>query len=202
MTETPQMPEKNDERCERFLDELLDSALAQYAQAEPRPGLEGRLLARLRSQPEPAAFSWRWLPMAAAAAAVVVAVLYFAGSRQARRPEIAVQPQPAVAPAGTAQPGMPMAPSVASGPAASRPAVRQPSAPRAPAAVPAAARREQFPTPVALSEQEQFLVRLASQTPPQQLQALTRPRQEQPIQELRVEALEIRPVAVEGPDSQ
>jgi len=77
-----EMPEKYAKRDERFVDELLDSALAQYAQAEPRPGLEGRLLARLRSEPDPAAFGWRWLPMAAAAAVVFAAVLYFAGSRE------------------------------------------------------------------------------------------------------------------------
>jgi len=197
MTEMPEMPEKYAKREERFVDELLDSALARYAQAEPRPGLEGRLLARLRSEPEPAAFGWRWLPMAAAAAVVLAAVLYFAGSRTSRPTEVAVQPPPAVAPAQTAPAVTPKA----SAPVASRPAAKRLSAPRALAAA-ASGRRQQFPTPGALSEQEQLLVRFVHQTPPQELQVVARQRLAEPIPNLRVEALEIPPVVVGKADSQ
>ena len=63
---------ENAERDE--LDRLLDSALRKYSAAEPRAGLEGRVLARLRSEDaivrKPTA--WRW---ALAAAVAVIAIL-------------------------------------------------------------------------------------------------------------------------------
>src|SRR5574341_491526 len=122
-----EMPEKNEMRDDRFVDELLDSALAHYAQAEARPGLEGRLLARLRAEPEPAAFGWRWLPLAAAASVVVAAALYFAGSRESHPPEVVAQPQPAVRPQVTTPPTPEPSAPVANGAIA-----RQPSAAGAP----------------------------------------------------------------------
>jgi len=196
------MTEKNEKR-DRFVDDLLDSALAQYAQAEPRAGLEGRLLARLRLEPERAAFGWRWLPMAAAAAVVLAAVLYFSGGRESRPPEVAVEPRPLVAPTVTAPtvtptPGPPA-------PLASRAGLRPRSAPRASiqaAAASSSVRREQFPSPAALSEQEQLLLRFVKQTPPRELQGLARQNRAETIQELRVDALDIPPVVVGEADSQ
>lgn len=55
------------------LDLLIDSALADYA--EPRPGLERRMLARISTKPMPF-FRYRWV--LAIAAPVVVCVLLFA----------------------------------------------------------------------------------------------------------------------------
>ncbi len=203
MPEKPDLPEKNERRDDRFVDDLLDSALARYAQAEPRPGLEARLLARLRAEPEPAALGWRWLPMAAAAAVVVAAVLYFAGSRESRPPEVAVQPQPAVRPQVAAPPVTAPGRQKEPAPVVSPTLAKQPSAPRALAKVASTfGRRERFPTPAALSEQEQLLVRLVSRTPPQELQVLARKRQEEPIPELRVDALDIPPLVVGESDSQ
>jgi len=203
MTEMPEMPENNAKRDERFVDDLLDSALAQYVQAGPRPGLEGRLLARLRSEPEPAAFGWRWLPMAATAAVVLAAVLYFVGSRQSRPPEVAVQPKPVIAPTTTAPAVKPKA----SAPVASRDAAKQPSAPHPPmraagAPAPMSARRQQFFQPTPVSEQEAVLMRFVSQTPAEELLVLARQSRAEPIPELRVEALEIPPVVVGKADSQ
>jgi hypothetical protein len=199
MTEMPDRNDMNDRRDERFVDELLDSALAQYAQAEPRPGLEARLLARLRAEPEPAAFGWRWLPMAVAAAVVLAAVLYFAGSRESRPPEVAVRPKPALAPRVSAPPTAPGA-QTPSAPVVSRASAKQPS-PRAPAAT-APPRREQFFKPTALSEQEAALMRFVSQTPPDELRVLARQSRAEPIPELRVDALEIPPVVVGETESQ
>jgi hypothetical protein len=58
-----------------MLDRELDAALAKFAAAEPRTGLEERILANLRAEPElPAERSWwRW-PVLAALAVIVVAV--------------------------------------------------------------------------------------------------------------------------------
>jgi hypothetical protein len=41
------------------LDQLLQIALQQYGNAEPRPGLQGRVLANLTAE-KPAAAKWRW----------------------------------------------------------------------------------------------------------------------------------------------
>jgi len=200
MTEMPDRNDMNDRRDERFVDDLFDSALALYAQAEPRPGLEGRLLARLRSEPAPAAFGWRWMPVAAAAAVVLAAVLYFAGGRESRPPEVAVQPQPAVAPQVTAPPTAPGA-QRASAPPVRATVAKQVLAPRMPAEG-APPRREQFFRPSALSEQEAALMRLVSQAPPDELRVLARQSRAEPIPELRVEALDIPSLDVGETDSQ
>ena len=60
------------------IDELLDRSVEHYRAAEPRPGLEGRVLAHLRATPAPS-FRWNWqITAAAGAAALSVAALYFA----------------------------------------------------------------------------------------------------------------------------
>lgn len=57
---------------DRQLDDLLDRGLREYAQAEPPPALEDRILVNLRTQPEPRP-RWRvWMPALAAAAVVLV----------------------------------------------------------------------------------------------------------------------------------
>src|SRR5512147_231607 len=68
---------ENNER-DRKLDQWLDEALSQYSAAEPRLGLEQRVLNRLRAEEQARAKRWnlwRWMPaLTAVAAAVVVAV--------------------------------------------------------------------------------------------------------------------------------
>lgn len=63
------------------LDRLLDAALAKYADANPRAGLEDRILANLRSEQarEATASWWKW---GLAAAVAVVALLAVAVSLQ------------------------------------------------------------------------------------------------------------------------
>jgi len=190
------MTENNEQHDDRYLDDLLDSALAQYAQAEPRPGLEGRLLARLRSEPKPASFAWRWLPVAAAATVVLAAALYFAGSRAPRPPEVAVQPQPVVAPQVTTPPTPEL-----SAPVVNRAAGKQPSAAGASTRA-AGARREQFFQPTPVSEQEAALVRLVNQTPQRDLLVLARQSRAESIPDLRVDALDIPPLVAGEADSQ
>ena len=190
------MPEMQDHRDDRFLDDLLDSSLARYSQAEPRLGFEGRLLARLRSEPAPVPMAWRWIPLAAAAVVAVAAVLYLSSGRESRVPEVALQPKPAVAPS----PETPEQP-VVSG---LRHAPPQPSAPRAlaGAATSTSGRRAQFPTPATLSEQEAALLRFVNQTPPEELKVWARQNRAEPITDLRVDALDIPPVVVGETDSE
>jgi hypothetical protein len=58
------------------IDRVLDAALAKYASAEPRQGLDERVLANLRAEQArlPDRAWWRWSVMAALAGLVVVAV--------------------------------------------------------------------------------------------------------------------------------
>src|ERR1043166_2069660 len=61
----------------KHLDELLDSALSAYSSAEPRPGLETKILATVREATpgkEPAGRSWKWLWAGALAAAAVLLI--------------------------------------------------------------------------------------------------------------------------------
>lgn len=57
-------------------DRLLDEALKSYAAVEPRPGLEQRVVANLRSAAAPVHHGWlRWAAVAAACLAVALAAL-------------------------------------------------------------------------------------------------------------------------------
>jgi len=66
--------------------EWLDAALKQYGEAEPRSGLEGRVLATLRVERERRATNqWRWWP---ALAVLAVVVLIGGAIFLARRPDV------------------------------------------------------------------------------------------------------------------
>ena len=79
------------------LDELLDGALRQYGGVEPRPGLEGRVLARMAAGENSHPRKW-WTWTFAGASAVVLAALWIvSGARTARAPRLAVRGTPAVA---------------------------------------------------------------------------------------------------------
>jgi hypothetical protein len=57
---------------DRLLNEWLNGALKQFGQTEPRPGLENRLLANLRSARErPASRPWQWWPALLAFTAIL-----------------------------------------------------------------------------------------------------------------------------------
>ena len=60
------------------LDSTLDTALAQYAAVEPRAGLEDRVLANLRAGSARAAERWWWRWSIASAAVAIAAVLIVA----------------------------------------------------------------------------------------------------------------------------
>lgn len=68
---------ENNER-DRKLDQWLDEALSQYGAAEPRLGLEHRVLAHVRAEEqarEGRRSWWRWMPAFAAIAAVLVVMV-------------------------------------------------------------------------------------------------------------------------------
>ena len=65
-----------DKEREQKLDQWLNQALSDYNSAEPRFGLEQRVLNRLQAEARPRRWNfWRWMPaFAAIAAAVIIAV--------------------------------------------------------------------------------------------------------------------------------
>jgi hypothetical protein len=146
------------------VDELLNAALDRYGAAEPRPGLESRILAKLEaagSVPRP---NRLWWPMAAVCAAMLLlAAIWFIG-RGARIPASQpmanlnhrASPNHSVEAAGNSHGA------VAAEHRSPMPA-RAKSANRSQAPIFAAVRQEQFPSPEPLSQQEELLARYVEQ---------------------------------------
>jgi len=169
------------------LDRWLNRALAEYSQAEPRSGIELRVLANLRAQRRHIAEQRRrrwWTIGIIATAAVLVIVLWAAGTNKHDREDASVKPSPAVsakdaniaqhARQNTSQnAGQNVTEDSASHisrPASSRHShmqrARRPShGKRTPRVLRAAqrVRGEQFPSPTPLSEQERILQRYVAQ---------------------------------------
>jgi hypothetical protein len=159
---------------QRDIDRWLDSALSQFGKAEPRAGLESRVLANLQAERNRIASGRRWwwaLGAATALAAVVLAVWVgesarernlgsTAGNSTRHREEARVSIQPGPAPQTAA-------PKVAASQVA-RPA--REVAQRRPANRPirhvaGTPKLAQFPSPQPLSEQEQILMSYVAQYP-------------------------------------
>lgn len=71
----------NKTQPEDELDRRLDAALASYAKVDPRPGLDERILANLRSEPVVAHAWWHWGLAAAVAAILIVLALSLRSDR-------------------------------------------------------------------------------------------------------------------------
>jgi hypothetical protein len=150
-------------------DRVLDAVLAKYAAAEPRAGLEERVLANLRAeQARDAEHAWgRWRAIAAVAAVIVVVVALFLRPDKLSHPVVADHPStPMEAPKeretdviSNAQ-RREVRPHVR----VRKPALR-PSPPDV--AIARAPKLEQFPSPEPLSEQEKLLQNYVAQNPEQ-----------------------------------
>jgi hypothetical protein len=68
---------RNDAQTD-VLDRAIEAALAKYSSVEPRTGLEGRILAHLRSPREriPTRSWWQWSAAAAVAALLVIVIAF------------------------------------------------------------------------------------------------------------------------------
>ena len=146
-----QQGNENQNSPDSEIDRLLDAALKQYAAVQPREGLEGRILARLRSQSaEPISYGpWRWL--AAAAAVAALAVIISMALRPHARPQRTLEQHPSgTLPAGT------VAASAQAKPTMKRPK-RRLQAPADTQVAKALPKLDQFPSPQPLSEQEKLL---------------------------------------------
>ena len=143
------------------VDRLLDAALKQYAAVQPREGLEGRILARMRSETAESASHawWRWLTAAAAVAALALIIT------MALRPH--ARPQPMVAQhRSVALPAAKLAASSQQRKAVQRPTRRVHAVAdiQVPKALP---KLDQFPSPQPLSEEEKLLASYVAVYPKQ-----------------------------------
>jgi hypothetical protein len=159
------------------VDKMLDSLLANYSSAEPRPGLETRILANLREAEEKKSsqgwWNFKWLWAGAVTAAIIVAALLISGRHRVEPPaHVIVKTSPAVH-QPEIQPHAPIA--------------RQETARvhrRKSSTIPTAHRNATlalnerpavFPTPTPLSEQEKLLLSYLAGTPREEVIAESHP---------------------------
>jgi len=183
------------------LDNLLDAALASYAQPEPSPGLTPRILAAARDLDRRRTL--RWLPWAipALAAALFITIVLIHRPAAPRAPS---QPAADLSASRGSAPAPPTAPghSVVETPPHLRPPQRviTRSIPTVVPMSPSLPRQDVFPTPVPLSREEQAVVALVNRDSPDSkalAQQITQPDaqgQPQPIEPLRIAAIHIPPL--------
>jgi hypothetical protein len=157
------------------IDDMLDSLLANYSSAEPRPGLETRILASLREAEKKAPQRWwsfKWLWAGAVAAAIIVAAVLINGWHRVEPPTNVVVKTSQPAPSPEIQPHAPIAPKETA-----RIHRRKPLAPALPQNATLALRDRPavFPTPTPLSEQEKLLLSYVASTPREEMIAQSHP---------------------------
>ena len=158
------------------IDDMLDSLLANYSSAEPRPGLETRILANLRDEAEKQTaqgwwnFKWLWAGMVAAA--IIVAAVLISGRHRVAPPTNVVVKTSQPAPQPEIQPHAPIARKETA-----RVHRRKPSAPKRQqnATLALSQRPAVFPTPTPLSEQEKLLLSYVAGTPREEVIAQSHP---------------------------
>lgn len=188
----------------KFVDELLDSALAHQPKPEPGHGFEAHIVGSVRAHADEQSARKKPWKFRAAAVATAIAVLVIAAIYVATRshgPALKLSTQ-----AGNAVP----APAPSKNPPIKAEATPQPGSKEVVAANHGAARREtkpahrakaphwpsQFPTPAPLSPEERTLIQLVRDTPPKVLAALSKqPSQSVEVKPLKIPPLEIKPLA-------
>lgn len=176
----------------QFVDELLDSALARYRSAEPRPGLEERVLARLCAdgQPRPwPGWAWRLAAGVAVLGTVVLAVLLRRTvhiTPGSPGPNSSVEARKMNSPPSGLKAAF-VEPIAKSHPTrrASAHLTRQLRSQR----VGAEPHKDVFPSPAPLSEQEELLLRYVRENPAPVLMALQRATDA--LEEIQIKPLEI-----------
>jgi hypothetical protein len=148
------------------IDDMLDSLLANYSSAEPRPGLETRILANLQGAAGNKSsagwwnFKWIWAGMVGAAI-IVAAVLISGRNRVAPPTNVIVKTSPAPQP--EIQPHAPIAPQDMAKIPRHKPPMS--SAVQQNTTHALSERPAIFPTPVPLSEQERLMFAYLENTP-------------------------------------
>jgi hypothetical protein len=152
----------------RHLDKLLDSALSAYSAVEPGPGLETRILAKLReAESRKASRPWRfkWMWAGAAVAAILVLALWMGRNHRTVPVNNVARIQPSAAPKRQAQQSTgAVSPQVTKHVLQSHIPLRRQNAELA-----VGRRPPIFPTPVPLSEQERLMFAYLAKTPRQEV---------------------------------
>ncbi len=175
---------------EHEFDRLIDEGARRYVDAEPSLGLENRVLAALEEKRRPVWWQ-RWWVIAVPALAALALVIGLALTRKPEpsAPVVAQNPTPATA----AIP--PLAPGVTTSP---REPVRTTVRPRAIARpmVVKEARPQQFPSPVAVTEQEKILAQLLRQghTPVVIAEKHPAPGKDVPPELMEISAVQVQPL--------
>jgi len=194
----------------KFIDELLDSALAHRRKAVPSPGLEARILESVRaaSSQRPSGgelwiFSRKgWITVAVAAAVFAIIAVAQIANRQH-------SPSARTSQAGNAVSAQATNKGIATNPEASPSAstmatiVSPKHTPRLKRVQPRRTETRhwpsQFPFPAPLSPEERALVQYVRETPPEVLAALFKEQstaQHVELKSLKIPPLEIQPLAV------
>jgi len=185
----------NDQR-DQFLDELVEASLKQFRGEEPRPGLEMRIIAGIRSRERAArrrGLAWTVAACAGMLAAVILA-LHFARAPSRQPVPSASVPRP------TAKP---LASSGAADARSWNPRLVQGQKPRTPRAGGQAARPprpEQFPTPFPLTEQEKLLLAYFNKVNKSDLVVDASETNGAPVTELKISGIEIAPLEIKPLD--
>jgi hypothetical protein len=158
------------------IDDMLDSLLANYSSAEPRPGLETRILANLREAEKKASQGWwnfKWLWAGVVTGAIIVAAVLISGRHRVAPPTNVVVKSSQPAPQPENQRHVPIAPKET----AKVPRHKPSTAPTAQqsAALALSQRPAIFPTPTPLSEQEKLLLSYVTGTPREEVVAQSHP---------------------------
>jgi hypothetical protein len=161
----------------RHLDDLIDSYLARYSNAEPRLGLEARIVANLRASTVVAAqegnlwnlwmkgTQWLWKgALVAATVSAAVGVYVSENVSLPKAPVISVARPPALPPAASVHPKH-----------SGKPTGRHRAEQRESIQVAAAGRRDVFPSPTPLSLQERLLLRYLATAQREELVAQSHP---------------------------
>ncbi len=157
---------KNVEREQDEIDRLLDTALAKYSAAEPRPGLEERILTRLRDERKraPALAWWYWVMVPTLAMALVAFGLWRQFGKSSAPP---IANHPVVSAPSVNLPEPEIAHRDANTPAPRKVERTRRTRPQSQvmAINTATPKLDQFPSPQPLSEQELALAKYASAYP-------------------------------------
>lgn len=166
---------------DRKLDQVLDSLLAVYSDVEPRPGLETRIVARLRDQAgRNSVWNWKWTWIWSGTAIATLAMLMFIiGLESQIEP-----PKPRVAQADWSLLHH-ASESVDVAHIAKKKI--QPPTENAVSMAAADTRPEVFPSPSPLSDQEKLMLRYLARTTRQEVVAQSHPdkplEMEEPLQQ-------------------
>jgi len=186
-------PRDQKQNTGHVLDQLLDSALAQYSKVDPRAGLESRTNANLQSERDRIAATRRWwwaLTLAATTAVIILTVWIESNTGFRGKVPVAMKATPEQ-PADTKKATIDMQaqPHVSQGtceinsrPENKRRSVHKVETPRL----------DRFPSPRPLSEQERLLLGYVNQTPREEVVLAV--AKTKSTEDLHVKALEIPPL--------